>query len=135
MYPLAEQKNIVLSVSRNEPVLVTDNNNQLQHLIRNALSNAIKFTPESGEVNIEIYTESGQAVLCVSDTGPGVPSDQLEMLHTPFYRPDVQGNELGAGLGLAICHEISTQLGGQLTLQNLQPSGFSFTYRQPAIEA
>lgn len=134
MYPLAEQKEIVLSVSRNEPVMVADNNNQLQHLIRNALSNAIKFTPESGEVEIAIYTESGQAVLSVSDSGPGVPPDQLEMLHTPFYRPDVQGNELGAGLGLAICHEISAQLGGQLALQNLQPTGFSFTYRQPAID-
>jgi len=135
MYPLAEQKEIVLSVSRNEPALVVDNNNQLQHLIRNALSNAIKFTPERGNVDIQIYSELEKAVFCVSDSGPGVPPDQIESLHRPFYRPDLQRSDLGAGLGLAICHEIATQLGGQLTLQNLQPGGFRFTYRQPVIKA
>ena len=129
LYLLADSKNIRLAVSRNEPVEVVDINGQLQHLIRNALSNAIKFTPEAGEIDIALYTVSGKAIFTVTDNGPGVPPDQLEKLHQPFYRPDGQASGVGAGLGLAICHEIAAQLGGKISLRNLDP-GFEFFYQQ-----
>lgn len=135
LYPLADQKNLELSVSRNEPTHVMDNNNQLQHLIRNALSNAIKFTPENGTVDIALYKEGQQAVFKVTDSGPGVPPEQLEKLHQPFYRSDEQASGYGAGLGLAICHEIAALLNGIITLENTQPSGFVFSYRQNVVES
>lgn len=131
LYLLAESKYIDISVSRNEPVQVADINNQLQHLIRNALSNAIKYTPDAGTVDVELYQEDGQAVFCVIDSGPGVMPEHLNKLHEPFYRPDGQASGKGAGLGLAICHEIAAQLQGQLKLENMSPAGFRFTYRQP----
>ena len=130
-YLLAEGKQIDISVNRNEPVLVADINNQLQHLIRNALSNAIKFTPEGGSIDVEVYQEDGQAVFCVLDSGPGVMPEHLGKLHEPFYRPDGQASGKGAGLGLAICHEIAAHLQGQLILENMSPAGFRFRYQQP----
>ena len=65
------------------------------------------------------------------DIGPGVVAEHLKKLHEPFYRPDGQAGGKGAGLGLAICHEIAALLNGTVTLENLHPSGFRFCYRQP----
>lgn len=131
LYVLAENKEIGISVSRNEQLQVADINNQLQHLIRNALSNAIKFTPKGGTISIELYLENGQATFSVIDSGPGVPAEHLDKLHEPFYRPDGQASGKGAGLGLAICHEIAAHLEGQLKFENTSPTGFKFNYRQP----
>lgn len=129
LYPLAEKKQIDLQVLKNETVQLMDQNNQLQHLIRNALSNAIKFAPEKGKVEIAVYRENSDAVFCVTDNGPGVTADHLEKLREPFYRPDGQASGQGAGLGLAICNEIAIQLNGQLSLENVESGGFKFCYR------
>jgi len=59
LYPLIDEKEINLIVSRNEPVTALDNDHQLQHLIRNALSNAIKFSPEHGDIDVQVFTQSG----------------------------------------------------------------------------
>lgn len=131
LYPLAEKKSIQLSVTHNDSVTLLDNHHQLQHLVRNALSNALKFAPETGEVTLSIQHELDEGVFRVTDNGPGVSPEQLESLHQPFYRPDDQASGSGAGLGLAICHEIAEQLGGRIRLQNRQPTGFEFCYRQP----
>ena len=131
LYWLAEDKDIDISVNRNEPADVLDTNNQLQHIVRNALSNAIKFTPNGGDITIELYSQHEQAVFCVIDSGPGVPNEHLTKLHEPFYRPDGEASGKGAGLGLAICHEIATRLSGQLSFENQSPNGFKFCYQQP----
>ena len=139
---LAERKSIELTVTRNETVEILDLNDQLQHLIQNALSNAIKFTPDNGNIDIEWYAEDGQAVLQVLDDGPGVPETDLKRICEPFFRSADNATGLGAGLGLAICHEIARHLGGTLELSNRakntnnsssEPSarGFSFKYSQP----
>lgn len=127
---MAEDKEIDISVSRNEQVQVEDINNQLQHLIRNALSNAIMFTPVGGAVNIELFEENRQAVFTVIDSGSGVRIENLDKLHEPFCRPEGQASGKGAGLGLAICHEIATHLKGALKFENVSPTGFKFSYRQ-----
>ncbi len=131
LFLLAEEKNIDISVSRNDPVQIADVNNQLQHLVRNALSNAIKFTPQNGSIDIQLMMESDAAMLNVTDSGPGVNKEHLSKLHEPFYRPEGQASGKGAGLGLAICHEIAANLNGQLSFENVAPTGFKFSYRQP----
>jgi two-component system OmpR family sensor kinase len=130
LYVMAEDKGIDLVVGSNEEVFLHDSNHQLQHLVRNALSNAIKFSPNSGQVTIEITDQDGSGSFCVIDEGPGVPADQLEKLHIPFYRSTDQATGYGAGLGLAICHEIAVQLKGKMRLENVEPLGFKFSYSQ-----
>jgi len=130
LYAMVDEKNIELSVSENEPVVVEDINNQLQHLVRNALSNAIKFAPESGMIDVKIARRSHMAVFEVSDNGSGVEESQLEKLREPFFRPEGQISGKGAGLGLAICHEIGLKHNGEVTLKNIKPTGFLFRYSQ-----
>jgi two-component system OmpR family sensor kinase len=131
LYVMAEDKDIDLVVGRNDNVFLHDSSYQLQHLVRNALSNAIKFSPNGGQVLIEITLQNGDGCFCVTDNGPGVPTDQLEKLHIPFYRSSDQATGFGAGLGLAICHEIAAQLKGKMRLENTDPNGFRFSYSQP----
>ncbi len=131
LYPVAERKGLEFVVEPNQTVSVNDSNHQLQHLLRNALSNAIKFSPGHGTILIELLESDNNAVICVKDTGPGVSEKHLEKLHEPFYRPADQANTSGAGLGLAICHEIARRQGGQLELSNREGGGFQFSYTQP----
>jgi len=131
LYALAENKDIEFVVTNNDATCVMDINNQLQHLVRNALSNAIKFSPESSQITIDLKKVSNNAVFSVTDSGPGVDEQHLAKLHEPFYRPVEQSTSSGAGLGLAICHEIAQQLDGKLRLQNVAHGGFCFSYTQP----
>jgi signal transduction histidine kinase len=131
LYPLIDEKEINLIVSRNEPVTALDNDHQLQHLIRNALSNAIKFSPEHGDIDVQVFAQSGTTVFQVSDEGPGVADEMLDKLRQAFYRPDGQASGQGAGLGLAICHEVAASLGGRLTLSNHHPRGCRFRFEVP----
>jgi len=134
LYAMVDEKNIELSVSQNEPVVVEDINNQLQHLVRNALSNAIKFTPKSGTIDVRIFSHSHNAVFEVMDNGSGVEDSQLEKLREPFFRPEGQLSGKGAGLGLAICHEIGLKHNGEITLKNVEPTGFLFRYSQRQVK-
>lgn len=133
LFPLADKKQIEIQVLRNEDVHLSDSNNQLQHIVRNALSNAIKFAPENGKIEVDIAREDRLAVFTVTDNGPGVTASQLEKLRQPFYRPDGQVSGQGAGLGLAICNEVAIQLNGELALSNVSPGGFRFCYRQKCV--
>lgn len=130
---MAERKNIQLVMEKNEQALLDDVNHQLQHLTRNALSNAIKYTPDEGMVTISIYKTNKWVNFSVVNSGAGVAERHLDKLHEPFYRPIEQATSDGAGLGLTICHEIANELQGTLSLKNLPQRGFQFLYKQ--IEA
>jgi len=131
LFMLAENKNISISVNRNEPVALLGAKSQLRHLVQNALSNAIKFTPDNGNIDIDIYSEKNHGVLCVRDDGPGVKNSDLPRLSEPFFRSDEHATGTGAGLGLAICQEIADNSGGDLSLKNHPEGGFEFRYSQP----
>ncbi|MFT5043888.1 MAG: two-component system OmpR family sensor kinase [Porticoccaceae bacterium] len=130
LYVMAYDKGIDLVVGRNEDVFLHDSNHQLQHLVRNALSNTIKLPPNSGQVTSKITEQDSNGSFCVIDEGPSVPADQLEKLHIPFYRSTDQATGFAAGLGLAICHEIAVQMKGKMRLENVDPMGFKFSYSQ-----
>jgi signal transduction histidine kinase len=129
LYPLAEAKSIDLGMLHSEPVTLPDVAGNLSVLVRNALENAIRYTPEDGQVDVSLYTENGQAVLLVEDTGCGIPDTELQQVFEPFYRVGVS-TEPGNGLGLAISQEIAKRLGGNITLNNRPQGGLTFCYRQ-----
>ena len=130
---LADRKNIDIELTRSEPVSMFNSKNQLQHLIQNALSNAIKFTPENGAIEIEFYQENDKSVFRVSDNGPGATDADLARLAEPFYRSAEHATGTGAGLGLAICQEIAHNLGGELSFANRSTGGFEFMFKQRSI--
>ena len=104
--------------------------------MHNLLDNAVKYT-EKGTVTVAVYKEGQNAVLKVSDTGIGIPADQLSRIFERFYVVDKSRSRKlgGTGLGLSISHQIVQDMGGSLTAENLhEPDRVRFTIALPASE-
>jgi two-component system, OmpR family, sensor kinase len=134
LYPLAEAKNIDLGVSRQEKLMVLDKGAGLSHLVRNAIDNAIRYTPVGGTVNVSLSSEGVYAVFCVEDTGKGIPEQELQHIFEPFYRAH-DNIQPGNGLGLTISLEVARKLGGHITLLNRSEGGVEFRYRQLIVSS
>jgi len=92
----------------------------LRELTRNLLHNAIKQCREGGSLTMRLVSDGRTAALTIADSGAGLPPELRERLFQPFAAGERGG---GAGLGLAICHEIVRTLAGSLTLENRQVAG------------
>src|SRR5262249_31100956 len=84
------------------PTTVTDGDRVLQ-IISNLLSNAFRWTPDGGKVELELAATNGRVSVAVDDNGPGVPAAERERIFRPFWSRD----DSGTGLGLAIAHELA----------------------------
>lgn len=98
--PIAEDKQIDLSVGIEGKLDVCGDRDLLFEAIVNLVDNAIKFTPEGGKVDIELAQGDKGAVVRVTDTGPGIPRFETEAVLRRFYRSDKMRNTPGVGLGL-----------------------------------
>ena len=87
----------------------------LHQLITNLLTNALKFTPAGGRVTITTQTTGDEAVLRVTDTGTGIPADELPRIFDRFFRGQQASQISGSGIGLAVAAEVAEAHGGQLT--------------------
>jgi signal transduction histidine kinase len=109
------------------PTIVTDGDRVLQ-IISNLLSNAFRWTPDGGSVDLELAAENGRVSVAVDDSGPGVPPQERERIFRPFWSRD----DSGTGLGLAIAHELAAALGGSIELESEAGKGSRFELRLPA---
>jgi signal transduction histidine kinase/CHASE2 domain-containing sensor protein len=105
----------------------------LARVVDNLVGNAIKYSPEGGEVEVSVSRTDGRAILAVTDHGAGIPLDAQPRLFERFYRvPGTRG--AGSGLGLAVAHEIATWHGGCIGVESVVGQGSTFTVRLPAEE-
>jgi len=104
-----------------KPVIVSDGDRVLQ-IISNLLSNAFRWTPDGGRIELELAATDGRVYVTVGDTGPGIPPAQRERIFRPFWSNDGGGT----GLGLAIAHELAGALGGRVTLESTLGEGSRF---------
>lgn len=133
--PIADAKKIDLGLSKEVDVQIDADAAAMQLLLRNAVDNALRYTPEGGEVTVQIRSENGDAILEVIDNGPGIPEAELERVFDAFYRLP-NNTQVGSGLGLAIARSIAEQFKGKVTLRNRTScAGLVFTYRQPIAKA
>jgi PAS domain S-box-containing protein len=119
-----------------EPVGVLADAGRLQQVCRNLLHNALKFTPDGGEVRIGLRQEGGQAVVEVQDSGRGIPTDFLPHVFDPFRQGEdpLTREHGGLGLGLAIVKRLVELHGGTVAAASAgQGRGSVFTVRLPAI--
>lgn len=107
----------------------------LTRILTNLVENAIKYTPVEGTIRVTLEGEgSNQAAVSVSDTGEGIPADELPRLFDPFYRaqrPRAAGKKDGLGLGLSIVRHLVEQNGGTITVQSQQGIGSTFRLTIP----
>jgi two-component system sensor histidine kinase BaeS len=113
------------------PVPVLADAHWLHQVVTNLLTNALKFTPAGGLVTIEAGPADGQARLRVSDTGTGIPAEELPRIFNRFWRGRQASTVSGSGIGLAIAAELAQAHGGQLTAASQPGQGTELTLTLP----
>ncbi len=122
----AENSGLELNVSLpKEPLFVRADKRAVKQILLNLLSNAIKFTPAGGSIGVSVHTESGFAVIGVSDTGIGISAEDLDRLGTPFEQvnSDPMLTKGGPGLGLALVRALVEKHGGALKIESEEGVG------------
>uniref|UniRef100_UPI003B3A51E8 ATP-binding protein n=1 Tax=Spirosoma sp. TaxID=1899569 RepID=UPI003B3A51E8 len=107
---------------------------KLEKITYNLLSNALKFTPAGGQVRVEARISADHHLLLqVSDTGIGIPADQLPRIFERFYQVDnsLTRTHSGTGIGLALVHELTNWLGGTVQVKSTVGKGSCFTVDLP----
>jgi signal transduction histidine kinase len=109
------------TASEEAPVIVSDGDRVLQ-IISNLISNAFRWTPDGGRIDLALQSENGTVTVEVADTGPGIAPDERERIFRPFWSHDGRGT----GLGLPIARELAVALGGRIELQTELGKGSRF---------
>lgn len=115
------------------PTLAADGD-RLAQVFTNLLDNAAKFTPRGGHILVEARLEDGEIRVSVTDSGPGIPKEDIPRIFDRFYQADaarVGGASHGAGLGLAIAHEIVRTHGGRISVRSTPGRGSEFIVHLP----
>ena len=131
----AASKRIALSVDSAEPVWVSGDAVALERVCLNLTENAIRYSPAGESVMLRVQAECEEAVLSVTDTGPGIGAEHLPHLFERFYRVDkARAREHGgAGLGLAIVEALVKAHGGSVAVSSVVGRGTTFTVRLPLM--
>jgi signal transduction histidine kinase len=109
------------------PVIVSDGDRVLQ-IISNLLSNAFRWTPDGGRIDLSLTNRNGSVIVDVEDSGPGIAPEERERIFRPFWSTDGQGT----GLGLPIARELAVALGGRIELDTEVGKGSRFRLVLPA---
>ncbi len=130
--PVAEAKNIILNNEISAASPVFSDENALQTIIRNLLNNAIKFTPQGGEVSISTEEKGNKIFIKINDTGTGIAADKLEKLFS-LEKKSSKGTagEKGSGLGLMLCKELVELNKGTIQAISELGKGSSFVFSLP----
>jgi two-component system phosphate regulon sensor histidine kinase PhoR len=110
---------------------------RLAQVLDNLLDNAVKYSGESAEIELQLETAAQHVRFSVCDRGAGIPNDELRRIFTKFYRVDPQqtGGVSGTGLGLYICRELVHRMGGRIGVSSRLGRGSTFTLDLPVAAA
>lgn len=108
---------------------------RLREAMDNLIENAIKYTPEGGQITISLFTEDERFNFNVKDTGLGIPADQQSRVFQPYFRARQAGMEniAGTGLGLSLVKEVIERHGGQIWFTSAENQGSTFGFWLPLL--
>lgn len=132
----AEAKNLDYALESGcEELWVLGDEEAVRPILENLIDNAIKYTPASGKVHVSCRAEPHHVAIIVTDTGIGIPREDLPRVFERFYRVDkARSREMGGtGLGLSIVKHLANSLGGQIQVESRPGQGSTFTVSLPRI--
>jgi two-component system OmpR family sensor kinase len=136
MMDRVSERHPVALVMPKQPVNVDGDAERLQRVFENLMSNAIKYSPDGGAVEIVLVVQGEQAVVTIRDHGIGISAEAHERIfHRGYRAPEAKGIAPGLGLGLHISSEIIKRHGGSLDSKPAHPSGSLFIVRLPIASA
>jgi signal transduction histidine kinase len=129
---LAQQEVPVVASVRGALPAIRGDRARLRQVLGNLIENAVKYSPEGGEVRVSAAASNGAVQIAVRDAGPGIPSEQQGRIFEKFGRADVEGgSKPGTGLGLFIARSIAEAHGGSLEVSSGADPGSTFTLTVP----
>jgi signal transduction histidine kinase len=133
MQPLAEERQVELTVVTGDGMTVLGDREQLRQLVIILVDNGLRYTPADGRVHVQAGADRDSAVLTVHDNGIGIPPEAVGRVFERFYRADSARtrDSGGAGLGLAIARELVGGHGGRIEVDSTEGAGTTFTVRLP----
>ncbi len=130
--PAAEHKGVRLINNVREDLKVKADENILQLILRNLISNAVKFTEEGDQIEVEAERTGSKILFMIMDTGIGIPRDkQHEIFSINSDSREGTHNEQGSGLGLGLCKEFITKMGGSISVESEVGEGTTFVFSLP----
>ena len=120
-----------------DTLMVAADHEKLQQILVNLLSNALKFTPTGGRIDLECSTNDESVLITVTDSGRGIPADKLEVIFEPFVQVEraLTRETEGSGLGLSISRQLARAMHGELTVTSELGTGSVFTLTLPRVAA
>ena len=129
---IAQTKRIKLDLQMGDtPLVVTADNDMLKTVVRNFLSNAIKFSPEDSSIEIIMTKEGDFAKVSVRDHGVGIAAERLGSIFHKGETTYGTGGEEGSGLGLQLCQDFARKIGGDCTVESVEGEGSTFSVLIP----
>jgi PAS domain S-box-containing protein len=127
--------NLVLDIEDHAGVVLGDQR-QLEHVVSNLLTNALKFTPDHGEIVVRVRCKDDGVLIAVRDTGVGIPNQDLSKVFTRFYRggSEAVARTPGSGLGLSIVKGIVKHHHGRVSLESQVGLGTTVSVTLPCLE-
>jgi two-component system OmpR family sensor kinase len=127
----AGEKMAVSYLPAKQPVEAPFDRNRIRQVASILLDNAVKYTPEGGKVTVTVRETNGWAILEVSDTGTGIPEDQMPLIFERFHRADPSRATGGAGLGLSIARQVAEAHSGKIEVESTPGEGSTFRLLLP----
>lgn len=129
---IAQTKHIKLDLQHTDtPLMVRADNDMLKTVVRNFMSNAIKFSPENSSIEIIMGTEGDFAKVSVRDHGVGIAADRLASIFNKGETTYGTGGEEGSGLGLQLCQDFARKNGGDCLVESVEGEGSTFSVLIP----
>ena len=130
---IAEEKKINLQTQMPDELHLLADRVRIQQALANLVDNAIKYTPEGGQVQIAISKADNQVEIAVKDNGRGIPDDELPRIWDRLYRGDKSRNEKGLGLGLSLVKAVVQAHQGSVEVASAVEQGSVFTMHLPLV--